>query len=332
MSLITHRQAPHSDYDNYPDKDSLRAMLVNEQRGLCCYCMGRIRSDSMKVEHWKCQSRFPGDQLDYRNLLGACQGGEGQPRSRQHCDTRKGDSDLRWNPAVNPEGKFDLVFRSLIERLFVERMDQNEDIYVRYMNDDEFREVVSEWLSSQAYRRLRDAGEVPAEPGHGLRIVAGRPEERYVTCVPLVPLEVAAGAFGDPQTVEAEGEWDWVEVDTARRLRPGMFVAQVTGRSMEPSVPDGSYALFRSPVEGSRQGKTVLVQLRGTVDPETGARYTLKRYESERVAEGDSWRHIRITLKPVNPEFDPIVISGADDGELTVVAELVDLLPGTSVI
>ena len=65
------------------------------------------------------------------------------------------------------------------------------------------------------------------------------------------------------------------------------------------------YALFRSPVAGTRQGKTVLVQLRGSVDPETGARYTLKRYESERAAAGDSWRHERITLKPANPDFDP---------------------------
>ena len=240
------------------------------------------------------------------------------------------DDELRQTAEVNPEGKFDLVFRSLIERLLVERIDQNEDIYVRYMNDHQFREVVSEWLSSQAYRRLRDAVQVPAEPEYGgFRIVAGRPEERYVTCVPLVPLEVAAGAFGDPQTVVAEGEWDWVEVDTARRLRSGMFVAQITGRSMEPSVPDGAYALFRSPVEGSRQGRTVLVELRGMVDPETGARYTLKRYHSERVAHGDSWRHASITLQPVNPEFDPIIISDTDDGELTVVAELVDVLPGT---
>ena len=98
-SLTTHRQTPHGDYDNYPDKDTLRIMLANEQRGLCCYCMGRIRSDSMKVEHWRSQSRFPEEQLDYGNLLGACPGGEGQPRSRQHCDTRKGDGDLRWNPA-----------------------------------------------------------------------------------------------------------------------------------------------------------------------------------------------------------------------------------------
>ena len=47
------------------------------------------------------------------------------------------DDELRQTAAVNPEGKFDLVFRSVIERLFVERMDQNEDIYVRYMNDDD---------------------------------------------------------------------------------------------------------------------------------------------------------------------------------------------------
>jgi len=38
-------------------------------------------------------------QLRYRNLLGACPGGEGQPQNSQHCDTRKGDRDLRWNPA-----------------------------------------------------------------------------------------------------------------------------------------------------------------------------------------------------------------------------------------
>ena len=31
-------------------------------------------------------------------------------------------------------------------------------------------------------------------------------------------------------------------------------------------------------------------------------------------------------------EFDPIVISGADDGELTVVAELVDVLLDTSAL
>jgi uncharacterized protein (TIGR02646 family) len=101
LSLTAHRQTAHCDYDNYAGKDELRDALVSEQRGLCCYCMGRIRpeTDSMKIEHWQCRARFPQYQLVYRNLLGACVGGDGQPRHLQHCDTRKGDADLLWNPA-----------------------------------------------------------------------------------------------------------------------------------------------------------------------------------------------------------------------------------------
>ena len=101
QSLTEHRAEQHCDYDNYQAKDELRVALVREQRGLCCYCMGRIRGEAiaMKVEHWKCQARFPGEQLTYQNLLGACLGGHGQPAHLQHCDTRKGDLDVRWNPA-----------------------------------------------------------------------------------------------------------------------------------------------------------------------------------------------------------------------------------------
>lgn len=100
-SLATHRQTPLGDYDNYEQKDELRDALVREQQGLCCYCMGQITANgrSMKIEHWRCQSRHPDEQLVYRNLLGACMGGYDQPEHLQHCDTRKGDADLRWNPA-----------------------------------------------------------------------------------------------------------------------------------------------------------------------------------------------------------------------------------------
>jgi len=65
-----------------------------------------------------------------------------------------------------------------------------------------------------------------------------------------------------------------------------MFVAQVVGKSMEPAIPDGSYCLFTAPIEGTRQGKTV--QLRDAADPETGQRYTIKRYESEKEKHGES--------------------------------------------
>jgi Peptidase S24-like len=123
-----------------------------------------------------------------------------------------------------------------------------------------------------------------------------------------------------------DGESEWVAVDAHHRLRPGMFVAQVVGKSMEPMIPDGALCLFRSPVEGTRQGKNVLVQLRHAIDPETGERYTVKRYESEKARDGDSWQHEKIRLRPVNPAFEPIVLTGPDAGELQVVAELVEVL------
>jgi uncharacterized protein (TIGR02646 family) len=102
-SLTQHRLTPHCDYDNYAGKADLRQALVTEQRGLCCYCMGRIRNGptTMKIEHWRSQVHHIAEQLNYRNLLGACLGGMGQPSYLQHCDTSKGGRDLLWNPA-NP--------------------------------------------------------------------------------------------------------------------------------------------------------------------------------------------------------------------------------------
>ena len=241
------------------------------------------------------------------------------------------DDGLRQAATVNPEDKFEMVFKNLIERLFVERMDQNEEIFVRYMNDGPFQRIVSAWMASEAYRRLRaGAGEdegresARALPRH-LRIVQGCPEDRYVTCVPLFPLKAAAGAFGDRQHIKDDA-FQWVTFESRHRLRPGMFVAQVVGKSMERAIPDGCYCLFRAPVQGSRQGKTVLVQLRDTIDPETGQRYTVKQYRSEKLAADDSWRHETITLRPVNPDFDPIVLTGAGEDQLQVIAELVETL------
>jgi len=100
-SLTQHRAQKHSDYDNYAQKDELRIALVGEQKGLCCYCTARIRAEptTMKIEHWQSQSTCPNRQLAYGNLLGACLGGEGKSPPEQHCDTRKGNRDLKWNPA-----------------------------------------------------------------------------------------------------------------------------------------------------------------------------------------------------------------------------------------
>ena len=74
------------------------------------------------------------------------------------------DDGLRQAAGVNPGDKFELVFKNLLDRLFVERMDQNEEIFVRFMNDVPFQKIVTSWMASEAYRRLRTgSGEAGAE-------------------------------------------------------------------------------------------------------------------------------------------------------------------------
>lgn len=103
-SLERYRQTDGATYAGLPRevKDEIQAQIVEEQRGICCYCQSRIRPswDGMKIEHWQsqCDNKFPERQLDYSNMLGACLGGqkhgEKSPSETHHCDTAKGESDL----------------------------------------------------------------------------------------------------------------------------------------------------------------------------------------------------------------------------------------------
>lgn len=101
-NLTEYRESESGDYRSYPEKDELREALVNEQYGLCCYCMCRISpsSNQMNIEHWRSRANYPDEQLKYQNLLGACKGGgTGQPPKFQHCDVRKGSRGIKYNPA-----------------------------------------------------------------------------------------------------------------------------------------------------------------------------------------------------------------------------------------
>ena len=80
----------------------------------------------------------------------------------QIVEAAVGDESLRQAAAANPADRFALLSANLIGRLFVERMDRNEDIFVRYMNDERFRETVSGWMAQEAYRRLRAEAGDPA--------------------------------------------------------------------------------------------------------------------------------------------------------------------------
>jgi len=182
------------------------------------------------------------------------------------------------------------------------------------------------WAEQPAPAEPTTAAPASTEPAGTVvpfRRVTPTEDEKYRTCVPLLTLQAAAGSFGAAQDVDAE---DWVEPETSRRLGPGMFVAQVVGESMAPRIPSGAWCLFRSPVEGSRQGKVVLVEHHDIDDPETGGRYTVKRYRSHKTTDPEGWRHVEVRLEPANPAFRPIVLRETDEGAVRVVAELVEVL------
>ena len=141
----------------------------------------------------------------------------------------------------------------------------------------------------------------------------------FVTHLPLYSLPVAAGPFG--QDVEVEWE-DLVKAPPGLRLTQEMFAARIVGHSMEPRIPDGSLCVFRRNVVGSRQGKLLLVELLGVTD--TSARYTVKRYSSQKVSRSEEeWEHTSIVLWPLNPEFEPIELG---EGDFRVIAEFVQVL------
>lgn len=63
---------------------------------------------------------------------------------------------LQQAAAANPRDKFALIFSDFLESLFVERMDQNEEIFARWASDNDFRKLVDSWLTDRAYRLLLD--------------------------------------------------------------------------------------------------------------------------------------------------------------------------------
>jgi hypothetical protein len=144
-------------------------------------------------------------------------------------------------------------------------------------------------------------------------------KDRFTRLVPVYSLEAAAGLWGPETTPEEIG---WAEADGAP-IKPGMFIARVRGRSMEPRIKDGSWNLFRRCPAGSRRGSIVLVQFNSMGDPENGGRFTVKKYHSAKTVTEDGWRHERIELLPLNPEFEPITVAPHEGAEMVVVGEWV---------
>ncbi len=67
-----------------PQKGALRIALLEEQGYTCCYCGCAITEQNSHIEHFKPQSRYRDEELNYINLHASCE-------SKQHCGHAKGN-------------------------------------------------------------------------------------------------------------------------------------------------------------------------------------------------------------------------------------------------
>ena len=129
----------------------------------------------------------------------------------------------------------------------------------------------------------------------------------FGNAIPLYDLEAAAGGFSDTQQPEV---LEWIKLPPHFSVAEDLFACKVVGESMNKIIPNGSIALFRKYHYGSRNGKIVLVQSSDIQDPESGASYTVKEYESKKIMGDDNWQHESILLKPksFDAQFTPLLL------------------------
>ncbi len=192
-----------------------------------------------------------------------------------------------------------------------------------YCTDAETREYFQSLIESQS----QDAGVQLRYEGLTLPII-GNDElntRAIDNSVPVYDLDIAAGAFSEEQL---PNDGDRVQLPAHFQARDGMFVTRVVGESMNKRIPNGAWCLFNSNPGGTRNGKIVLVSHHGIADGDSGERYTIKRYFSDKDYNADGEVNARIVLRPESHDsrYQPIVISEEEEGEFRVIGEFLNVL------
>ena len=82
-----------------------------------------------------------------------------KPGDQLFFDSIKEDAianpDLKQAALANTMENFGYVFLKTLEGLFIDRMEQNEDITAKYLNDKEFQDAVGKQLLKEVYEEIR---------------------------------------------------------------------------------------------------------------------------------------------------------------------------------
>jgi type I restriction enzyme R subunit len=196
--------------------------------------------------------------------------------------------------------------------------------------DDVFKEIFEQAENFKKYEKAESEEKVSVDTDLSIPfnmidalVPANDEADSLVTCepmraaesdpakmIPLYTLRAACGRFEDGELPENEG---YVEA-TGLGFKPNRerhFAIHAMGRSMEPKINDGDICVFEWYKGGSREGDIVLTEC-PDVDPDTGCRYTIKKYHSEKVGTDGSWEHSKVELQSLNPDYDTIELNGVD--------------------
>lgn len=102
VALTGYKKQKWAYYEGIPSaiKTSILESLLEEQGCVCAYCMKRISTDDMTIEHYISQSADKSKTLDYQNMLGVCFGNRGKKEEEQTCDAHRGNSVLVVDPLI----------------------------------------------------------------------------------------------------------------------------------------------------------------------------------------------------------------------------------------
>lgn len=159
-----------------------------------------------------------------------------------------------------------------------------------------------------------------------LRSSDGRASAKFSGNAGLVfDIKIAAGDFSKEQWLQ---DCLYAALPDYFTAKPGFFLAQVVGESMNRRILNGSWCLFREVSDGTRNGRVVFVQSRDIQDPDTGGQYTVKIYRSEKAVAEDSWAHSRIRLEPDSMDFNfkPLTLEPDTMNALRVIGEFVGII------
>jgi len=191
----------------------------------------------------------------------------------------------------------------------------------RFITDKTARWWDAEDLSNQQTILTPESKKIVNITDYYIKNFKGR---EFKDALPVFTLKAACGKFGDSQEIEPDG---WVSIER-KGLKEGWFIAQAIGKSMEPTIPDGSYCIFRPVPAGSKDGRILLIQHRDVTDPENGGKYTLKRYTKEIKFDASGKETKIIILKPENDKINPIILHCQDEdyeNQFQVIGEFVGL-------